>query len=236
MKTIFSLIVAIFLFSVSANAADVLLYTGAGASAGDVTDIKSQIRGAGLTYATATAPQVNAMTRTQLASYKLIVWPGGNSITMSRALTYTAAANIRNAVTVDGVSYLGICAGAFMAQRSTLYNSFALATTYFNFYSQGGIFTTPIYFPLRSPMSVVYWDGPQLSGFGKVVAKYPNGLPAIAENFVGRGLVILAGVHPEATPYWGVSGYSWSSTSTANSYTKTLILAAYRKSMLPYYN
>jgi glutamine amidotransferase-like uncharacterized protein len=236
MKSLFILISCIFV-SANANAADVLLYNGSGSTTGDVSALKSQITALGLSYSTATASQINAMTRTQLRTYRLIVWPGGNSITMGRALTTTATNNIHNAVFYDGVSYIGFCAGAFMAERSTYYNTFALANTYFNFYVQGWIATIPIYFPNGARLNVVYWDGPQLSGFGRTVAKYSNGLPAIAESFVGynNGFVILSGIHPESPTSWGVSGYTLSNQSADNAYARTLISAAYRKAYLPYY-
>src|SRR5204863_3847027 len=48
-----------------------------------------------------------------------------------------------------------------------------------------------------------YWeDGPQLSGWGAVVARYPDGAPAVVEGRSGRGGVILSGVHPEAPESW----------------------------------
>ena len=48
-----------------------------------------------------------------------------------------------------------------------------------------------------------YWeDGPQFTGWGAVVGKYPDGTPAIVEGTFGSGWVILTGVHPEAPASW----------------------------------
>jgi hypothetical protein len=48
-----------------------------------------------------------------------------------------------------------------------------------------------------------YWeDGPELTGWGDPIAKYPDGTPAIAQGIVGHGWVVLSGVHPEAPDSW----------------------------------
>ena len=48
-----------------------------------------------------------------------------------------------------------------------------------------------------------YWeDGPQLSGWGEVVGRYPDGNPAIVQGPSGNGFVILSGVYPEAPESW----------------------------------
>ena len=48
-----------------------------------------------------------------------------------------------------------------------------------------------------------YWeDGPEFTGWGAIVGKYPDGTPAIVEGTFGSGWVILTGVHPEAPASW----------------------------------
>src|SRR5207249_11753437 len=43
-----------------------------------------------------------------------------------------------------------------------------------------------------------YWeDGPQFTGWGAVVGKYPDGTPAIVQGTFGSGWVILTGVRSE---------------------------------------
>ena len=72
-----------------------------------------------------------------------------------------------------------------------------------------------------------YWeDGPQLSGWGEVVGTFPDGTPAIVEGSVGKGWVILTGVHAEAPASWrrGMAFHTPVSADTA--YARTLIAAA----------
>lgn len=215
----------------------VLLYDGAGSTEGDVSALSSLLMSLGYSYTTANEIQINAMTRSQFDQYKLILWPGGNSITMGDALTTATTANIHNAVVLDGVSYLGFCAGAFMAETSTIYNTFKLATTYFNFYNENAIEMVNISFPGGKSDDIVYWDGPQLTGWGQVVGKYPNGEPAIAQDFVGskQGFVVISGVHPEAVLDWDVMGYTQSQVAQDHSNAMTLISAALNKTPLSHF-
>ncbi len=49
----------------------------------------------------------------------------------------------------------------------------------------------------------MYWeDGPELSGWGAVVAKFPDGTPAIVEGQSGKGFVVFTGVHLETPESW----------------------------------
>jgi hypothetical protein len=81
-----------------------------------------------------------------------------------------------------------------------------------------------------------YWeDGPQFTGWGLVVGKYPDGTPAIVEGTSGKGWVILCGVHPEAPENWR-RGMAFSATANvANAYTETLVDAALHGTQLPHY-
>lgn len=54
-----------------------------------------------------------------------------------------------------------------------------------------------------TPTVEQYWeDGPQFTGWGEVVGKYPDGTPAIVQGECGNGWVLLCGVHPEAPDAW----------------------------------
>lgn len=79
-----------------------------------------------------------------------------------------------------------------------------------------------------------YWeDGPQLTGWGTVVGKYPDGTPAIVQGTCGTGCVILCGVHPEAPASWrrGMAFTTPASADTACAW--TLIHAALNRESLP---
>jgi len=237
MKFIFILCILTSVFAANAGASQVLLYDGAGSTSGGVSALTSLLKSLGYSYTTANETQMNAMTLSQYEQYKLILWPGGNSITMGAALTTKTASNIHDAIVLGGVSYLGFCAGAFMAETSSLYNTFNLATTYFNFYNEGAIEMVNISFSGGTNNKIVYWDGPQLTGWGQVIAKYPNGDPAIVQDFVGsnHGFVMISGVHPEAQLNWDVPGYTMSNETQNNSYAKDLISAALNKTSLSYF-
>lgn len=71
-----------------------------------------------------------------------------------------------------------------------------------------------------------YWeDGPQLNGWGDVVATYPNRAPAIVEGRCGAGWVILTGTHPEAPASW-LQGMSAATAIQNHAFTARLIDAA----------
>ena len=97
----------------------VLLFNGTGTLSADVSALEAVLTTLKLTYATANTSELNSMTETKLKTYKLLIVPGGNSITIGKYLTKTATTNIHNAVQT-GLHYLGICAGGFFAgTRST---------------------------------------------------------------------------------------------------------------------
>ena len=76
----------------------VLLYDGTGASASDVLAVEAVLGTLGVGYATADSSQLNAMSEPQLGGYKLLIVPGGNSITIGENLTGDTASTIRGAV------------------------------------------------------------------------------------------------------------------------------------------
>ncbi len=224
-------------FTTKANAqqATALLYNGTGASPTDVVAIQNILSSMGISYHLVTHAQLNLMPLNVLQTYKMIVWPGGNSIVMGNALTKATTTKVKKAVAEKGVSYIGFCAGAFMAESSTYYNVFNLAGVWFDFYRQSVTDIVQTYFADGTRRDLVYWDGPHLKGFGKVIAKYPNGLPAMAANKVGKGFVVLTGVHPEAPEdwRWGFVSPDTDGVTADINYTKTLIQSALTKVMLP---
>lgn len=183
----------------------VLLFNGTGTSS-DVAAVEAVLNTLGVGYITADSAQLDAMSEAQLAGYKLIIVPGGNSIEIGENLTGNAVANLRGAVQQYGVHYLGICAGAFFGGYS-IYNGVNLTGgASFDFYADEfkGIHREPVELSFTSsdPLDVYWQDGPQLSGWGEVVAKFPDGTPAITEGQSGNGFVIFTGVHPEAPAGW----------------------------------
>jgi glutamine amidotransferase-like uncharacterized protein len=233
------LAIATLLFSATTSyATDILFYNGVGATSGDVAALENMMKDAGFTYTAYNAAGLKGLTLAEIEQFKLILWPGGNSINQGDSLYSESPeilTNIHDAVVDGGLSYIGFCAGAFMAESTTEYHVFDLASTYFKFYDAGAIEMVKITLP-NSSKTVVYWDGPE-TNFGYTVAKYPNGTQAIGEGKLGtkNGFVILSGVHPEAALDWDVPGYTSSEEQTDNAYARALIKAAYNKTLLPHF-
>jgi glutamine amidotransferase-like uncharacterized protein len=215
----------------------ILLFTGRGTSANDVAAVETVLKHRHLDYWTANSRQLNAMNEAQLMKYRLLIIPGGDFIAMSNALGPNATKNIHNAVQ-HGLNYLGLCGGAFLAGTAS-YNSLHLATVQFGFYSaeRRGIRKAIVAISSIDGKPVEhYWeDGPQLSGWGDVVGRYPDGTPAIVQGTVGKGWVMLTGVHPEAPQKWWRGLSFRTSASAANTYAGTIIDAALHRTSLPHY-
>lgn len=218
--------------------ASILLFNGRGTSTGDVVAVERVLRDARLSYATANSWQLGAMTAPQLRTYQLLIVPGGNFEEMGNNLTPAAVANVRSAVH-GGLNYLGICAGAFFAGSSP-YNGLNLTSgVRFPFYSAEarGLRRAAVQIAIAgsSPLEQYWEDGPQLTGWGDVVARYDDGTPAAAQGKVGTGWVLLLGTHPEAPDTWH-RGLKFSGPGTAaRAYAATLVTAALKATPLQHY-
>jgi hypothetical protein len=219
--------------------APILIYNGSGTSSTDVVAIESIVTSMGLGYHTANSSQLNSMTESQLLAYRLFLMPGGNAITISGYLTKNAVANVHNAVSA-GLNYLGICAGGFFGGSSAYHNYSNLTNgRWFNVYSNNGKGigkeAISISFATGTKLDMYWQDGPNLSGWGSVIAKYPNGNSAMTEGYWGKGFVLLCAVHPEAPANWryGMSFYTPLDVDLA--YARTLVSAALNRTMLRHY-
>lgn len=218
--------------------AGILLFNGKGTSRGDVAALEAILRSHQWAYDLIDSSRLDAMNVSQLRTHQLLIVPGGNFEEIGKGLAPATAANVRQAVK-DGLSYLGICAGAFFAGNSP-YNGLNLTNgVAFPFYSAEarGIRKTAVWVQSAGePPLQHYWeDGPALTGWGDVVAKYPDGTPAIVEGRVGDGWVILTGIHPEAPESWR-GGMTFTTPASAdNAYAARLIEAALRRRPLPHF-
>jgi hypothetical protein len=223
----------------TSSAVPVLLYNGTGTSANDVTAVESILSNLTLKYSTANTGQMEAMAESTLSSFKLLIVPGGNSITIGNNLSHAATTKIHDAVINDGLHYLGICAGAFFGGYS-IHNGLNLTDgVWFNFYADEfkGIHkeVVTLSFP-NSPKMDMYWqDGPQLSSGGDIISKYPDGTPSIVERQSGKGWVILSGVHPEAPASWRTGMPFKTPLATDLAYAATLVTSALNGTSLPHY-
>jgi glutamine amidotransferase-like uncharacterized protein len=215
-----------------------LLFNGAGTSPDDVAAVEAILNDNHLEYVTANSWDLNRMSASQLTRFRLLVVPGGNFISIGKGLMSSTTANIHSAVQ-GGVNYLGICAGAFLAGHGP-YNSLNLTSgVQFDFYAdeRRGIRKAAVAIStIGTPAVEHYWeDGPQLTGWGAVVGKYPDGTPAIVEGSSGKGWVILTGVHPEAPASWRQGMTFETPASVDHAYAATLIDAALHGTRLPHY-
>lgn len=217
----------------------ILLFNGAGTSPGDVDAIEAILKNNHLTYSTVNSSQLNKMSESSLEKHRLLIVPGGNFIDIGGGLSSDATMNIHNAVH-DGLNYVGFCAGAFFASSYPGYNGLNLTSgVKFGFYSaeRKGVRKAAVAIATAEGTTQdQYWeDGPQLSGWGAVVAKYPDRTPAIAEGSFGSGWVVLTGIHPEAPERWRRGLTFTTSASMDNAYAGTLIKAALNREPLPHY-
>jgi glutamine amidotransferase-like uncharacterized protein len=223
----------------------ILIYKGTGAS-GDVQALEYVItNNLHLDY---DEKDIKGWSVAQLAAYKLLIIPGGDSVKMGDYFYGTSTeANIKTAVRVNGLHYLGVCAGAFLV-------SYAGGTKYHDINLLNGIWfdmfqnapCDPAAELLSRPSGQssidVYWeDGPQLTTqggtWGTIVAEYPNRQPAIIQGFAGKGWTLLQGIHPEAPDSWRANTCNTFTTSLADdrAYSATLISAALNGTVLPHF-
>jgi glutamine amidotransferase-like uncharacterized protein len=216
------------------GAPPILLFNGAGTSPNDVAALEQILKRNHFEYATADSRRLNAMSEARLRSHQLLIVPGGNFEKIGNGLTAEASANIRSAVR-GGLNYLGICAGAFFAGDSP-YNGLNITGVRFGFYALEGQGVRKASVPIAVAGSSTvdhYWeDGPQLAGWGEVVARYPDGTPAVVQGAAGDGWVILARIHAEAPESWRRGLRFTTPASVSNAYAATLIGAALSRTRL----
>src|ERR1041385_2002324 len=186
-------------------AAQVLLFNGTGTSPNDVKAFEAILKEMHLTYATVNSRQLNGMSVSQLTAYRLLIIPGGNYLTMGNNLTHGATTNVHDAIQ-GGLNYLGVCAGGLLAGSAPCNSLNLTSGVRFGFYAvvnQRIHKTSVLISAVNTPQHEHYWeDGPQFTGWGTIVGKYPDGTPAVVEGMFGKGWVILCGFHPEAPNNW----------------------------------
>ncbi|MFY9562439.1 MAG: VCBS repeat-containing protein [Terriglobales bacterium] len=217
----------------------VLIFNGTGTSSTDVTAVENVVKTAGLGYKTANSSQLDAMSQAQLAAYKLFIVPGGDSIKIGNNVSSKATMNVRNAVAQNGLNYLGFCAGGFFGGFSK-YNGLNLTSgVWFSLYADyyKGIHkeAVTISFPSQKKLDIYWQNGPDLSGWGSIVGRYPNGRAALTEGHWGNGFVLLSGVHPEAPAAWRYGMQFNTPLDVDLAYAATLVTSALNGVMLPHY-
>jgi len=193
----------------------VMLFNGTGISTSDWQTTEIIIKGAKLTYQLVNSAQLNAMTLDQMTSFGLMIFPGGYGNQITNGLTAATRINVRAAVRERGVSFFGICAGAFVIQntepKAGQASSYGFALTTGNGimseYLPDGLepvaAMVPVTFADGTIRQLVWWGGPITPEWTNgVIARYKTGDPAISETWAGNGFVIAAGPHTEAPQGW----------------------------------
>jgi glutamine amidotransferase-like uncharacterized protein len=186
---------------------DVLIFTGDGTWSTEIADAETLLTSHAATYQEATSAQLDAMSAQDMAQFGVIFIPGGEGGTEAESVSATTHANLRTAVQQLGVSYVGFCAGAFVAVapapaagQDVSYGFGVVNGALLNEYAGPG--TNQDYeqtlntFASGSTENILWYGGPIVPNSG-VIAKYPTGDPSINEQWSGNGLVILAGLHPD---------------------------------------
>lgn len=192
--------------------ADLLIFQGAATAYGDAESIAAIADSRGWTYDIVSSAELDAMSDDAIASYGTIAWPGGYAGQMSASLDRGTRDRIQRVVHERGVSFVGFCAGAFIAISPDTSWGFALmkqeTLPYYHLEDKGvPAAMTPIRMSDGSTRELVWWGGPKLpevSGPGSgVIGRYTDTQePAIIQTRVGNGLMILSGPHPEAPADW----------------------------------
>jgi glutamine amidotransferase-like uncharacterized protein len=218
--------------------ADILLFNGHGTSPNDVAALERVLHQHHFRFATADSPRLGVMSESDLRAYRLLMIPGGNFVEIGNGLSPSTTSRVREAIG-HGLNYIGICGGAFFAGNSP-YNGLNLTSgARFPFYAAEDRGVRKAAVAISTPGSTTldhYWeDGPQLTGWGEVVAKYPDGTPAVTQGTFGDGWIVLAGIHPEAPENWRRGMTFTTPASAANAYAATLIDAALNRRRLAHY-
>jgi glutamine amidotransferase-like uncharacterized protein len=186
---------------------DILIFTGSGTWSTEIGDAENLFTTKGATYQEVNSAQLDAMTPDDIAKFGVIFIPGGTGSTEAESVSAATHSNLRTAVQSLGVSYVGFCAGAFVAVAPAPTNggdvSYGFGVVngpvpdlYAGPGTSADYFQVALSFPSGSTEDVLWYGGPVTPNTG-VIAKYPTGDPAISQIWSGNGLVVIAGVHPD---------------------------------------
>ena len=190
---------------------EVLIYGGPGSWASEVESLKVILYNHGASYQEVSPAQLNSMSLDELTQSNLIIFPGGDAPTVTLNLSAETHAKLREAVQQRGMSYLGFCAGAWLAVAPAplphqdvsyglgIVDGPVLEPNYLS--KEGRHFAlSKASFPDGTQRDLLWYGGPITPNVaGGVIAKYPDGSPAISQIWSGKGLVMVSGLHPTAT-------------------------------------
>lgn len=217
----------------------ILLFNGEGTSRNSVHELERILRTRGWDYALMDSQELNASSAASLRTHPLLIIPGGNYLRIGDSLTPETLKRVHDAVVEGGMNYLGICAGGLLAGKAQGKGLDLAEGVRFGFYAvvNQGIHKTSVTItqPDGTPIDHYWEDGPQFSGWGDVVGRYPDQTPAIVEGRTGKGWTILCGVHPEAPESWRKGMHFQTSVQESHAEAERWIEAALRGVPLPHF-
>jgi hypothetical protein len=180
---------------------EVLIFTGASAWWPEVDSLRVILEQHGVTVRGADSVQLDRMSLEDLSAYRVVIFPGGDSIEMTRSLRSETHQKIREAVQERGITYMGFCAGAWATPTFGVFTGPPLKVTLME--ERGAHHAmSRVSLPGGARRNLLWYGGPITPDSpGGVVARYPDGTPAITQMRSGRGWVVMSGVHPAATPF-----------------------------------
>lgn len=194
---------------------DFLLFSGAGAWEAEVGSLRKLLSQRGASFEEVNQSDLNSMSLDEISKYGAIVWPGGLGSTQMDGLTGATKIKLRQAVQEKGVGWIGFCAGSFVAVapkpqagKNPSYGLGIVEGPLLEYYylenelhAAGKPDFTMVTHTLAdgSKRDLVWYGGPVVPETkAGVIARYPNGEPAISQTWSGNGFVILSAVHPAA--------------------------------------
>lgn len=184
---------------------DVLIYSGEGSWGDEVDSLAEILYAHGRTYVEWDEDQLNKASEEDIKKFSLILFPGGDSDLVTKYLSLETRNRIRKAVREEGLNYLGFCAGAWavISPEKDAYGFRLLEGDYLQqtpYFKKGLEFSlAKAEFPDGRRRDLLWFGGPITPDIpGGVVARYPDGKPAISQMYAGRGFVVISGLHPAA--------------------------------------
>ena len=193
-----------------AYSTDALLFAGTGTWSDEVAVLEQLLLAKRATYSKVSSAALDAMSVDDLAKFGVMIFPGGSGGAEAAGLSVDTHARLRQAVQQRGVNYVGFCAGSFIAvapapapDHDVSYGLGVAAGPELQYYyleNQGtDIAMTLQTFADGTQADILWYGGPVTPDLpGGVIARYPDGKPAISEQWAGQGFVVLSGGHPAA--------------------------------------
>ena len=224
---------------------DILIYAGTGSWSAEIDGMTETLYRHQATYRQINSSELNAMSLDELAEFGLMIFPGGDASAMTKNLSPETHAKMRAAVQERGVSYIGFCAGAWIAIApapepgqdvsygvGVVNGPFQIA----NYLTKEGreYAVAKAQFASGAQRELLWYGGPITPNIpGGVLVKYPDGTPAITQIHSGKGFVIVSGFHPAAPQYVFDSLKLKNPEGLAFDYAWTLFDAALHHTELP---